>query len=143
MSPAAQPGEETDAAAAADERVHQLDDPARAGRRLWVPVDERAAERVDVVRVDPELAGEPHVVDGERVVRLDHGDVGDPDARVARAPSRAAGTGAFGIAPCSTRAKPGGADPRDRPVGSRPARSQRRVPTTIPAQPSAGWVCVP
>ena len=81
-------GEEADSPAAPDERVHQLDDPARARRRLRMPVDEARAERVHLVGVDPELAREPDVVDGERVVRLDHVDLVDADAR--RPPARRA-----------------------------------------------------
>ena len=74
--------EQPAAAAAVVQRPHQLDQAAGAGRALRVAVDQAAAERVHRVDVGAGLAREPEVVDRERVVGLDHVDVGDRQARV-------------------------------------------------------------
>src|SRR3954469_22017435 len=62
--------EEAPSAAAVVQRPDQLDDAAGAGRALRVAVDQAAAERVHRVDVGAGLAGEPEVVDRERVVVL-------------------------------------------------------------------------
>ena len=65
-------GEETDAAAPGHEGVDQFHDASGPGGGLWVAIDEAAPEGVHRFDLHPGLLGEVHVVDRERVVRLDH-----------------------------------------------------------------------
>src|SRR5215467_6179701 len=75
LSPAAQPV----AAAPIDQLLNQLDDEAHAGRALRVTVDQRRAVVVERVERDVERAREVDVIDGERVVGLDHSHVVDAE----------------------------------------------------------------
>src|SRR4051794_34295643 len=94
------PGEQPATTAAVVQRPNQLDQSARARWGLRVPVDQAAAEGVHGVDVSAHLAGEPEVVDGERIVRLDDGDVGELEPGMLE---RDAGRGDWGLGHLAAR----------------------------------------
>src|SRR5574337_370824 len=75
-------GEQTGAAAAQHQLLDQLDHRAQAGRALRMAPDQRRAVVVHLVLREAGLARERDVVDRERVVGLDRGDVLHRQTRV-------------------------------------------------------------